>query len=97
MASRFDPITTLLRSTGEDTVILTFAEIEGLVGPLCKSATQWDPYWHESKTHTITHSWLRAGYVLDKVSRAARKVTLRRHPTEAASLPPRYGETGVGG
>ncbi|MTK13320.1 MAG: hypothetical protein F8N39_14915 [Clostridiaceae bacterium] len=40
-------------------VILTYDELEKIIGfKLPKSAYQYNAYWRESKTHTITRSWI---------------------------------------
>jgi hypothetical protein len=86
MATKFDPLTIFLKSHAEHAVTLSFAKIEDLVGPLPKSARDYDPYWNESPTHTITHAWLRACYVRESVSRSAGILKLRKAPTEAARI-----------
>jgi hypothetical protein len=42
---------------------LTYEEIENIIGfKLPKSAYQYNAYWRESKTHTITRAWIENGW-----------------------------------
>lgn len=44
-------------------VILTYDDIEKIIGfKLPKSAYEYNAYWRESKTHTITRSWIENGW-----------------------------------
>jgi hypothetical protein len=90
MPSRFQPLTEHLHGRSEPVVTLSFTLIETLVGPLPKSARDYDAYWSETATHTITHAWLRAGFVRQGVNRAAGTLKLRRAPIEAARLRARH-------
>lgn len=93
MSSKFQPLTDFLQVNPSSKVTLSFAQIEGLVGALPKSAHDYDAYWQASPTHTITHAWLRAGFVLVSVSRAAGVLKLKRSPAEAAALRKRHQVT----
>lgn len=91
MSSKFQPLTDFLASAPAGDVTLSFSQIESIVGPLPKSARDYDAYWNESPTHTITHAWLRAGFVRKSVSRAAGVLKLKKAATEAAALRKRHG------
>ena len=90
MATKFQPLTDFLYACNEPVVTLSFSKIEAMVGPLPKSARDYDAYWNEAPTHTITHAWLRSGYVKSSISRTAGVLKLRKVPTEAASLRNRH-------
>ena len=50
-------------------VRLTFKEIERIAGvELPPSAYKYIPYWHPSKTHTITRAWVENGWKMKDVS-----------------------------
>ena len=91
MPSKFQPITDLLLSCGDDRVTISFSKIEAMIGPLDPSARRYNEYWYESPTHTITHAWLRAGFVRESVCRTAETVVLRRDPVEATRIRQRNG------
>ena len=91
MATKFQPLTDFLAASSAQSITLSFAQIESLVGALPKSAHDYDAYWEPSPTHTITHAYLRAGYVKVSVSRAAKVLKLRRDSSEAAVVRRRHG------
>jgi len=48
---------------------LTFKEIESIAGvELPPSAYKYIPYWHPSKTHTITRAWVENGWKMIDLS-----------------------------
>ncbi len=53
-----------LRETGEDTVSMSFADIEQIIGAeLPASAYKHRPWWSNNPSNSvITYSWLKAGY-----------------------------------
>lgn len=83
--TKFQPLTDHLDALEADAVTLNFAEIEALVGKLPQSAHDYDAYWNPAETHTITHAFLRAGFVKEGVSRQSQQLRLRRNPKEAAA------------
>lgn len=47
---------------------LSFEQIEAILGQkLCSSAYKYTAYWHPSKTHTITATWIDSGYKLSGI------------------------------
>ncbi len=90
MSTKFQPLTDFLAAKPGGLLTLTFAQIERLVGPLPPSARIHDPYWNETANHSITHAWLRAGYVKVDVSRAAEVLKLKKAPNEAAAIRSRH-------
>jgi hypothetical protein len=60
-------------------ITLSFEKIEKLVGePLCFSARNHKPYWHPSKTHTITRSWVENGYKMVDVDLLSERITFEK-------------------
>lgn len=56
-------------NVNETSIRLTFEEIESIIGfKLPPSAYKHEPYWHPSKTHTITKSWVDNGFKMFHVS-----------------------------
>ncbi len=82
MTSKYDRLADHLAAIGAATIILSFAEIEAVVGPL--PATAWhDPSWWGATPsgrylHPYTLIWLQAGYVADRPDFTAETVTFRR-------------------
>jgi hypothetical protein len=57
-------------------ITLSFQEIEKIIGQkLYPSAYKYVQYWNHSKTHTITFSWIDAGYKLDRVDLKNQRVS----------------------
>jgi hypothetical protein len=84
MTSGYDRLGDHLAAIGAATIILTFAEVEAVVGPLPPSARlpineQW---WGATAVGRFHHAhamyWRRAGYVADRPDLAAETVTFRR-------------------
>lgn len=49
-------------------VILTYDEIEKIIGfKLPKSAYEYNAYWRESKTHTVTRAWIESGWKITEL------------------------------
>lgn len=80
--SKYDPLRKRLTALREDSLALSFEEIEGLIGqPLPPSARDYDEWWsneHPNKTtHSQSKAWVMAGFVA-KVDRLREHVTFRR-------------------
>jgi hypothetical protein len=90
MSTKFQPLTNFLAGKRGGLLVLTFAQIERMVGPLPMSARVHDTYWHETANHSITHAWLRAGYVKVDVSRSGEMLKLKNAPNEAAAIRARH-------
>lgn len=49
-------------------VVLTYDDIENIIGfKLSKSAYEYNAYWRESKTHTVTRSWIENGWKITRL------------------------------
>ena len=80
-----------LRESGQDSVTMTFAEIERVIGAdLPPSAFKHRPWWSNNPSNSvITHSWLKAGYKTENVDMAGKKLDF----VKTAQYPPAV-ETG---
>lgn len=71
---KYDPLRDYLRICGNDEIILSFADIETIIGgPLPPSANKYDQWWVNSPSiqHIQAESWHSAGYKVH-VNRTAR-------------------------
>lgn len=60
----------------ESVVVLSFDEIEVLTGPLPPAAAREKRWWHGRKT-TQSRAWESAGWTVDTVGFAAKRVAFR--------------------
>jgi len=89
-SSRYTPLRNYLAALGGTDLQMTFADIEKLVGPLPESARLHRAWW--SNSSATSPAWRDAGWRLQSVDQAARRVTFTRagepaHPR--AQQPPR--------
>ena len=75
-----------LRNSGQDSVPMTFADIERVIGAdLPPSAFKHRPWWSNNPSNSvITNSWLMAGYKTENVDMAGQKLVF----VKAAQYPP---------
>ncbi len=78
----YDPLRQRLLSVGENSLVLSFEDIEAVIGQaLPKSAHDYDAWWSnedpETTTHTQSKAWTTAGFDAE-VNRGRRQVTFRR-------------------
>ena len=75
-----------LRNSGQDTVPMTFADIERVIGAdLPPSAFKHRPWWSNNPSNSvITNSWLKAGYKTENVDMAGKKLVF----VKVAQYPP---------
>jgi len=79
MGSKFEGLTTYLENLKEDSIGLTFKQIESLTGTkLCDSAYNYREYWYRDKTHTFPDSWLNAGWVMSSLDIHSQHVAFAR-------------------
>ena len=83
--SKYEPLETHLRDSGQESVPMTFDEIERIIGAkLPPSASRHRPWWSNNPSNSvITHAWLRAGYRTANVDMAGRKLVFRRSAPDA--------------
>ena len=78
--SKYAPLTGYLSSSGMDYILMTFAEVEEVIGDkLPRSAFEYRPWWSNNPSnHVNACSWLRAGYKTADVDMAERKLAFRK-------------------
>ena len=77
--SKFWPLVNYLKTHDRSRIILTFEEIENILGvPLCKSARKYIAYWQPSATHTLPNLCLEAGYIITDVDLRNEKVCFEK-------------------
>ena len=74
--SKYAALEVHLRESGQESVAMTFAEIERVIGAdLPPSAFKHRPWWSNNPSNSvITHSWLKAGYKTENVDMAGKKL-----------------------
>jgi hypothetical protein len=75
--AKYDPLFRHLCTIGDHPVEMTFDEIEQLVGPLPRAATQQREWWsndHTAARPSPSRAWLDSGREVDHVDRQARRV-----------------------
>ena len=84
--SKYATLEAHLRESGQDTVPMTFADIEQVIGTdLPRSAFKYRPWWSNNPSNSsITQSWLKAGYKTENVDMAGKKLVF----VKAAQYPP---------
>jgi hypothetical protein len=78
--SKYQPLTTFLRSQHADRVPMSFTDIERVIGTkLPPSADLHRGWWSNNPTNNVmTHAWLEAGFESERVDLSARQLTFRR-------------------
>ena len=88
---RYDPLRSYLGSLPDNAVVLTYEEIERLLGrPLPHTAysDSWRQWWANTETHSQALAWLRAGWRVTKPDRDNRRVEFRRSSAGAPAAAP---------
>ena len=87
--SKYAPLADHLRDSGQESVPMTFADIEQVIGSkLPQSAFSHRAWWSNNPSNSvITNSWLKAGYKTENVDMAGEKLVF----TKAAQYPPPAG------
>lgn len=79
--SKYTPLADFLRSQTVDSIALTFAQIDELVGGLPPVARNHNAWWANSRTddsHTWAHLWLEAGWERKSLDLKAEQVVFER-------------------
>ena len=105
--SKYEPLGTYLRESGEPEILMTFAEIVKIIGAkLPASAFKQPAWWSNNPSNNVaTYEWLGAGYVSAKVDMKGRKLVFRKSAktdpppvmddTELDELLPESGDLGL--
>ena len=74
--SKYDPLADHLRGSGQESVPMTFADIEQVIGAkLPQSAFTHRAWWSNNPTNNVmTRAWLEAGYTTAEVDMATHTV-----------------------
>ena len=90
---KYRPLERYLSEQREESCLLTFSQIEGLIGaPLPASARRHPPWWGNDRTHAQARSWLRAGWTVERSRLDEEQVRFVRIGRDRRSL-----ETSAGG
>ena len=78
--SKYAPLADHLRDSGQESVPMTFADIEQVIGAkLPQSAFTHRAWWSNNPTNNVmTHAWLEAGYATAEVDMAAHTLVFRK-------------------
>ncbi len=77
--SKFDPLKQYLEKSGQQSFILSFAEIEDILQEkLCNSAGRYKVYWSPSRTHTCALAIQEAGYKVEKADLKNKNILLSK-------------------
>lgn len=74
---KYGPLRDYLQNSGQDTVSMTFAEIQALVGDLPKSASVHQAWWGNHDGNSQAKAWMGARY-LAEANPARRSVVFRK-------------------
>ena len=76
---KFQPLTAYLDSCEKEWVTLSFSDIERIISDnLCMSARKYRAYWHLSRTHMMPIAIAAAGYTVESVSLAEKRIVLKK-------------------
>ncbi len=77
---KYENLFLYLNSSGLDSVTLSFAELESVLGfPLPHSASTYSAWWANGG-HSQAHAWMNAGYCVDEISLKDRHVVFKKVP-----------------
>ncbi len=81
--NKYEPLKLHLKQVGLQSIPMTFAEIEALVGEsLPNSAFKHRPWWSNNPSNSvITKAWLEAGYKTSAVDMEGQKLIFRKTET----------------
>jgi hypothetical protein len=91
---KYEPLSVFLRKQRTDQIVLTFSDIERIVGfRLPQSAKRYRAWWSNNPSNSVmTAAWLDAGFESEQVDMEGRKLVLRRvrrpRPPDTQGSPP---------
>jgi hypothetical protein len=87
-------LTEYLRSSNARRIVLTFAEIERIIGrPLPESARKYRPLWANSKAGNYSRHWMNAGYMSTSVEVPSGSMAFEPTRTPISSASPRTADS----
>lgn len=75
--SRYDPLRAYLEQSGSEKVSMSFKQIEGLIGPLPKSAYLHQAWWGNHEGNVQAKGWMGARYLVE-ANPSRRSVVFRK-------------------
>jgi hypothetical protein len=83
MPSKYEPLRKYLLNSEEDSIQLSFDEVEEIVGELPSSSRQHQAWWSNNESHTnAKNGWLAAGWMSSKVDMVHQNLTFTRTQTD---------------
>ncbi len=84
--SKYNPLYKYLKNSGKDRILLSFKEIEDIIGDvLPESAYRYREWWANDRYHTqARNGWLSAGYHVEHVDFVKRIVVFRKSHVSGA-------------
>lgn len=79
MAAKFDSLKNYCSQLAQHTIILSFDEIERILGEkLCDSAYLYPAYWSKNRTDTCVSAIIDGGYEIEKIDLQKKTILLTR-------------------
>lgn len=76
---KYDPLGSYLKSRTTEEVLLTFGEIEAIIGCPLPESQKFAAWWSNNPTNNVmTRVWLAAGFETQRVDLAGRKLVFRK-------------------
>lgn len=77
--SKYEPLRRFLEANGAETVAMSFAQIESLLGFKLPASHRYRAWWSNNTFNNVmTNAWIAAGYKTEQVDIEARKLVFRR-------------------
>ena len=93
--SKYQPLRDFLEGCGTETVAMTFAEIERVLGFKLPSSQSYRAWWSNNPNNNVmTKAWLAAGYKTKDVDVEGRKLVFRRTRPKRERVEPRDATDG---
>jgi hypothetical protein len=93
---KYDPLKAFLDQQVGETVPMTFAEIETVIGAPLPSSKRYAAWWSNNPwNNTMTQVWLDAGFTTEQVDIAGEKLVFRRASIAAGGV--QEGPTALAG
>lgn len=83
MASKYEQLSSYLREADESVLLLSFADVDAIVGGLPASARGHRTWWGNSSRHPHAVAWISAGWIVKSVDLNTQQVVLRRGSPDA--------------
>ena len=87
--SKYEPLRVFLERQGTETVRMTFAEVERVLGFKLPRSQIYPAWWSNNPTNNVmTNEWIAAGYRTEQVDIEGRKLVFRRVTRPVAGVNP---------